>query len=61
MAETKIDRGSCRFIAGPSPDGKAVITMDLFHATIPALANTKIVFELLGGTTMAQAKALTEP
>jgi hypothetical protein len=60
MADTKVERGGCRFIAASTSEGKPAIAMELFHDTVPALATASIAFELLGGTTVAQARGLAE-
>jgi hypothetical protein len=59
MADKDVERGSCRFGAAQTADGKPTIAMELFH-TLPSLATASIAFELLGGTTLAQAKALAQ-
>ena len=59
MADKAVERGGCRFIPAQTADGKSTIAMELFHA-VPSLASASITFELLGGTTLAQAKALAE-
>jgi hypothetical protein len=59
MADKAAERGGCHFIAAQTADGKPTIAMELFH-TVPSLATASIAFELLGGTTLAQAKALAE-
>ena len=60
MADKVFERGGCRFIATPTEDGKPTIAMVLFHDTVPTLGSATIAFELLSGTTLAQAKALAE-
>jgi hypothetical protein len=59
MADKAVERGGCRFIPAQTADGKPTIAMELFH-TVPSLATARIAFELLGGTTLAQAEALAE-
>jgi hypothetical protein len=59
MADKPVERGGCRFIPAQTADGKPTIAMELFHA-VPSLATASIAFELLGGTTLAQAKALAD-
>ncbi|MBV9572547.1 MAG: hypothetical protein JOY93_00725 [Acidobacteriales bacterium] len=54
------ERGACRLVAVAGQDGKPVIRVELFHQTVPFLANTTLEFELLGGTTLQQAKTLAE-
>ena len=59
MADKAVERGGCRFIAAQTADGKPTIAIEVFH-TVPSLATTSIAFELLGRTTLAQAKVLAE-
>lgn len=59
MTDKAVERGACRFVAAHAADGKPTIAMELFH-TVPSLATASIAFELVGGTTLAQAKALAE-
>jgi hypothetical protein len=58
MANT--ERGSCRFKAMQGTDGKSVIRMEMFHQTVPALADMTLDFELLSGTTPDQARKAAE-
>ena len=59
MANKAVERGGCRFIAAKTADGNPTIAVQLFH-TVPSLSSASIAFELLSGTTLAQAKALAE-
>lgn len=60
MSPTKTERSNCRFLVQPTEDGKAVVMVQLLHETIPALRNTAVGFDLLGGTRMEQAKKLAD-
>lgn len=60
MEALKTQRGSCRFKAIQGADGKPVIQVELFHQTVPFLADTTIEFELLSGTTLEQARKVAE-
>jgi hypothetical protein len=60
MASSNIERGSCRFKAMQGADGKSVIRMEMFHHTVPLLADATVDFELLNGTTLDQARKLAE-
>jgi hypothetical protein len=60
MASLNVERGSCRFKAVQSPDGKCVIRMEMFHQTMPLLSGATVDFELLNGTTLDQARKLAE-
>jgi hypothetical protein len=53
------ERSGSKFVAR-SDEGKAVIQLELFHDTVPALKPLSVAFELLGGTTLEQAKALVD-
>ena len=59
MASANVERGSCRFKAIQA-DGKSVIRMEMFHQTVPLLADATVDFELLNGTTLDQARKLAE-
>ena len=54
-----VERGGCRFILKTN-GGETRIEMELFHATVPALADAILSFEMLGGITPEQAKSLAD-
>jgi len=60
METPKTQHGSCRFKAVAGADGKPVIKLELFHQTVPLLADLSIEFELLSGTTLDQARRLAD-
>ena len=60
MATTNVERGSCRFKAIQGADGKFVIRMEMFHQTVPLLADATVDFELLNGTTQDHARKLAD-
>ena len=60
MTNSIVERGSCRFKAMQGTDGKSVIRMEMFHHTVPSLADMTVEFELLSGTTPDQARKLAE-
>jgi hypothetical protein len=60
MDSPKVERGSCRFKTIIGADGKPVIHLELFHNSVKILAGISIEFELLSGSTMEQAKSLTD-
>jgi hypothetical protein len=60
MANSNIERGSCRFKAMQGADGKSVIRMEMFHQTVPSLTGMTLDLELLSGTTPDQARKLAE-
>jgi hypothetical protein len=54
-----VQKSNCRFQVSNGPDGKPRIKLDFFQA-VPCLAGMTVEFELLGGSTVQQAKALAE-
>jgi hypothetical protein len=52
----KTERSNCRFVIRDAKDGKAQILVEPFHQTIAALSGAMLGFDLLGGTTLEQAK-----
>jgi hypothetical protein len=55
----KTERSNCRF-AVQTNDGKSVLVVQLFQDTIPALKNTVLGFDLLGGLRPEAARKLAE-
>jgi len=55
-----VERGSCGFKAIQRPDGKFVMRMEMFHQTVPLLADATLDFELLNGTRLDQARKFAE-
>lgn len=53
------ERSGSRFVA-KTTEGKAVIQLELLHATVTGLKSLSIGFELLGGTTPEQARSLVD-
>jgi len=45
----EVQRGSCRFVAGITPDGKPGLQLKVFHSTVPFLSSYETGFEILGG------------
>jgi hypothetical protein len=60
VADTKIQKSNCRFQANKAKDGTPAIKLELFHPTVSCLTGVTIEFELMGGTTSREAKALAE-
>lgn len=60
MENAEVQRSGCRFKAMNGTDGKPVVRVELFHQTVPLLAGAVVEFELLAGTTLAQAKTLVD-
>lgn len=58
MPDQKIERASCRFVAKTNQDN-AVLRLELFHP-LPSLADRTVEFELLKGTTLEQARKLSD-
>jgi hypothetical protein len=57
----KTERSGSRFvIANNTDDGKALIRLELFHDTASGLRSLSVGFELLSGTTLEQARTLTD-
>lgn len=60
MMSSQVQRDGCSFKAIQTPDGKTILHLELFHGTIPLLSGAAIDFELLAGTTLAQAKSVAD-
>jgi hypothetical protein len=56
MTQEKIERANCHFVINQTPEGKPQIIVERYHQTIALLNNTVLGFDLLGGTTLEQAK-----
>ena len=52
------ERSGCRFAVAKTDEGKPVIQLELFHDTVSHLRSLTLGFEVLGGVTPEQAKAL---
>jgi hypothetical protein len=59
MTTSQVERSGCRFKAIHGADGKPIIRMELFHNTV-SLAGVTLDFELLAGTTLAEAHRLAD-
>jgi hypothetical protein len=60
MTTSNIESSSCRFMAKPKTGGKPVIQLELFHETVSRLEGVVVEFELLSGTSIADARKLAE-
>jgi len=60
VASPNVQKSNCRFQASKAKDGNPTIKLELFHPTISSLAGVTIEFELMGGTTAREAKALAD-
>ena len=58
MTEEKTERANCRFVIKQTSDGKPQIIVERYHQSISVLNNTVSGFDLLGGTTLEQAKKI---
>jgi hypothetical protein len=60
MPDTRVERGTCRFVAQIAEGGRPVIALQFFHRTGSILDHAMLSFNLLGGLTLEQAKKLAE-
>ena len=60
MPDTRIERGTCRFVANKDEGGRPTITLQFFHGTVSVLNHAALSFNLLGGLTLEQAKKLAD-
>lgn len=58
MTQEKTERSNCRFVVTETKNGKPLIIVERYHHTISLLSNTVLGFDLLGGTTLEQAKKI---
>lgn len=58
MTQDKTERSNCRFAIIETKNGKPQIIVERYHQTISVLSNTMLGFDLLGGTTLEQAKKI---
>ena len=56
MTQEKTERSNCRFVIRDPKDGKPQILVERYHQTIAVLSSAVLGFDLLGGTTLEQAK-----
>jgi hypothetical protein len=60
MPDTRIERGTCRFVARNVEGGRPAITLQFFHGTVSILNHAALRFNLLSGFTLEQAKKLAD-
>lgn len=60
VASPNVQKSNCRFLVTTGEDGKPRLKLDLYHQTVSYLAGKNIEFEVMGGTTPQQARALAE-
>ena len=58
MSEEKTERANCHFVTKQTADGKPQVVVERYHQTISVLSNAVLGFDLLGGTTLEQAKKM---
>ena len=58
MTQEKTERSNCRFAITETKNGKPQIIVERYHQTVSVLSNTVLGFDLLGGTTLEQAKKI---
>ena len=59
MASSNVQKSNCRFQVNTGEDGRPRIKLDVFQS-VPCLAGMAIEFEVMGGTSLQQAKVLAE-
>jgi hypothetical protein len=59
MADTKTERGSCRFVV-EFVSGRTQIVVQTFHGSISLLCDAVIGFNMLGGISPEQAKKVAD-
>jgi hypothetical protein len=60
MPDTRIERGTCRFVARKGEGGRPAITLQFFHGTVSILNYAALRFNLLSALTLEQAKKLAD-
>jgi hypothetical protein len=60
MADERIERGTCRFVARKDGSGRPTIDVQFFHRTVSVLKHARLGFNLLGGLTLEQAQNLAD-
>jgi hypothetical protein len=60
MADVRIERGTCRFVAGKRAGGRATITLQFSQEAVSLLNHATLSFNLLSGLTLEQAQEIAE-
>ena len=60
MADVRIERGTCRFIARKRVGGRATITLQFSQNAVSLLNHATLSFNLLSGLTLEQAQKIAE-
>jgi hypothetical protein len=58
--EQKTERSGSPFVAANTDDGKPLTRLELFHDTVAGLKSITVGFEVPGGTTLEQTRALVD-
>lgn len=60
MVDVRIERGTCRFVAGKRDGGRATITLQFSQKSVSLLNHATLSFNLLSGLTLEQAQKIAE-
>jgi hypothetical protein len=60
MPDTRVERGTCRFVASKVEGGRVAISLQFFCRTASILDHAVLSVNLLSGLTLEQAKKLAE-
>jgi hypothetical protein len=60
MSDTRIERGSCRFVAKNDDGGRPIVILQFFHGTDSVLNHVLLSFNLLGGLSLENAKKMAD-
>jgi hypothetical protein len=60
MADVRIERGTCRFVASKRNGGRATITLQFSQEAVSLLNHATLSFNLLSGLTLEQAQKIAE-
>jgi hypothetical protein len=60
MSDTRIERGSCRFVAKTDDGGRPIVILQFFHGTVSVLNHAVLSFNLLGGLSLERAKKMAD-
>jgi hypothetical protein len=60
MPDTRIERGTCRFVAKKDEGVRPTITLQFLHGAVSVLNHATLSLNLLGGLTLEQAKKMAD-
>ena len=60
MADIRIERGTCRFVARKREGGRAGITLQFSQKAVSILDHATLSFNLLSGLTLKRAQEIAE-